>query len=594
MFSRHKTAFSATLAGALAAGMLTALPAAAATDENPTPTTTINGFRNVGYYGQWRATGEAGATVKRTFVDSGQGANLTHINYSFGNVAGPQEALDAARAAGAKGLDNVDPYTCFISDQVASGPGQTEVAGDADSDFLHLYTASESVLGVADSAKSKLSGNFNQLAQLKRLYPYLKINVSLGGWSWSKSFSPAVATAESRAKLAKSCVDLYIRGNLPVIDGKGGAGAAAGIFDGFDLDWEWPGAPDWSQEVGNHVDEANDKANFIAFAAELRSQLDALEGETGRDYEISAFLPASPGVISAGGWNTAALWDSLDYGNLQGYDLWGGWSAQTGHQGNIYGDPAHNWGLGLDSIISTYTRAGVDPAKLNIGLAGYGQGWKDADPEPWTESGGGIGQLTWDQLKSHDLEIHHEYTEDGKFNATWAYDAAKREYWSFDDPTAVAEKAKYAQSLGLGGVDFWEVGNDINGELSAASAEVFRGLPTGPVAGEGALICSATSNTNSSPWNAQTTYKKGDLVYLDGKIFEAQWYAKGDVPGNGKKNTPWSTYTACSVDPGALQAWANDTIYTKGDQVTYNGETYTAKWWTRGEAPGGKNSPWAK
>lgn len=83
-------------------------------------------------------------------------------------------------------------------------------------------------------------------------------------------------------------------------------------------------------------------------------------------------------------------------------------------------------------------------------------------------------------------------------------------------------------------------------------------------------------------------------MYLDGKIFEAQWYAKGDVPGNGKKNTPWSTYTACSVDPCALQAWANDTIYTKGDQVTYNGETYTAKWWTRGEAPGGKNSPWAK
>src|SRR5699024_9018038 len=106
----------------------------------------------------------------------------------------------------------------------AAVPGDTATAGDADSDFLHLSSAEESVLGIADTPDQALAGNFNQLRQLKRLYPDLRVNISLGGWAWSKSFSDAVATPERREALAESCIDLYIRGNLPTIDGRGGEG----------------------------------------------------------------------------------------------------------------------------------------------------------------------------------------------------------------------------------------------------------------------------------------------------------------------------------------------------------------------------------
>ena len=587
MISKKKAAVGAALASALAVSMFAATPTFAAGEDSGS-TTTLNGFRNVGYYGSWRP--ESGATVKKVFVDSGAAKNLTHINYSFGNVAGSKADLDAARAAGAKGLDGVEEYSCFISNTPAPAQGETTTAGDAQNDFVNSVTAANSVLGIADTKSQKLAGNFNQLKQLKQLYPDLKINISLGGWTWSKSFSAAVSTPERRENLASSCIDLYLRGNLPVIDGRGGEGAAAGIFDGIDLDWEWPGAPDWSQEIGNVIDPENDKANFIAFTDELRAQLDALEQETNKTYQISAFVPASPGVITAGGWDTEDLWKNLDFGNLQGYDLWGSWTPETGHQGNIYGDPDHNWGLGLDTIVASYTQAGVDPAKLNVGLAAYGQGWVGAQEEPWTAADAGAsGQLIWDDLVKRDLTIHHEYTEDGKFNATWGYDAEAKEFWSFDDEVAVAEKAKWAASLGLGGVDFWEAGNDTSGELIAASAKVFRDAATGPVAGQNAVQCDATAS--ATPWNALKTYQSGDLVFLDGHVFKAQWYAKGDVPGN--VNGPWSALTACGIEPGALQEWHSTTVYTAGDKVTYNGKTYTAQWWTRGEVPGASQwGPW--
>ncbi|WP_051191759.1 glycosyl hydrolase family 18 protein [Microbacterium luticocti] len=591
--SHRLSALVAAVVGALVAGALAALPAAAApasVADVDAGTTSLNGYRSVAYYGGWQATGGAKATLKRLFVGSATSRNITHLDYAFGNIAGSQQALDDARRAGAQGLDDTRPYTCFASDAAAGPAGQTEAAGSARDDFVRTYSAADSVLGIADTATQKLAGTFNQLRQLKRLHPDLKVNISLGGWSYSASFSAAVSTPQRREQLASSCIDLYIKGNLPVIDGRGGPGAAAGVFDGFDLDWEWPGAPSWAQQAGNSVDEQHDAANFLAFVHELRRQLDALTATTGRHYEISAFLPASPTVITAGGWNVPALFHDLDYGNLQGYDLWGSWADTTGYQAGIHGDAAHNWGLGLDTIVASYTQAGIDPAQLNLGMPAYGQGWKDAAARPWA-SGVGIGQQSWDALKARGLQVHHDYTAGGEFNATWGYDPATGQFWSFDDPFAVAEKTRWATRLGLGGVDFWDLGQDVRGDLPAAAATVLRAAPRGPVAGRSPVSCRTTPNAKARAWNAQRTYHGGDRVYLDGHVYEALWYAKGEQPGAASAG-PWSTLTACGVDPATVQQWYPDRVYRAGDQVIHRGVTYTAQWWTRGQTPGRASGPW--
>ncbi|HET9059919.1 MAG TPA: carbohydrate binding domain-containing protein [Acidimicrobiales bacterium] len=43
---------------------------------------------------------------------------------------------------------------------------------------------------------------------------------------------------------------------------------------------------------------------------------------------------------------------------------------------------------------------------------------------------------------------------------------------------------------------------------------------------------------------------------------------------------------------GCAPAWSSSTVYTGGDEVSYNGDDWTAKWWTQGDTPGGPAGVW--
>ena len=248
-------------AGLLLAGTASAAPSAGSSSGTPR-------HELVGYFTQWGIY-DRGFFVK-DLVTSGSAARLTVLNYAFGNV-GPDGKCFQSNAAGQS-----DPWA----------------------DYQRPFSAAESVDGKADVEGQALAGNFNQLRKLKKLYPKLRVHISLGGWTWSNYFSDAVLTDRARKAFVASCVDLFIKGNLPVLDGDphGGKGAGAGVFDGIDIDWEWPGS---EGEPGNVV-RPEDKRNLTLALAEFRRQLDAHGRRTHKHYGLTAFLPADPQQIDDG------------------------------------------------------------------------------------------------------------------------------------------------------------------------------------------------------------------------------------------------------------------------------------------------------
>jgi chitinase len=427
-----------------AAGNVSALsgPVSATTDEqgNPGP----GGKRKVGYFTQWGVYDRA--YFVKNLDTSGSAAKLTHINYAFGNI-------DSAGR-------------CFQVNQLGQG--------DAWADYQRRFTADQTVNGQADVYNQPLAGNLNQLKQLKAKYPNLKVNLSLGGWTWSKYFSNAAQTAASRQAHVSSCLDMWIKGNLPLLGGEpqGGTGSAAGVFDGIDLDWEWPAS---EGNTGNVI-RPEDKQNFTLLLAEWRRQLDAYGATTGKHYELTAFLPADPAKVTVG-FETNRIFSYLDFGTVQGYDLHGGWEPVTNNQSALR-LPANDPGpkpYSVEIAVNAWTAGGAPANKLVLGVPFYSRGWTGV-----TNANNGLHQnATGPAPGRYEAGINDYkmikpllgsgYTlyRDTVSGHAWLFNGST--FWTYDDPTEILRKTTWIKDHGLGGAMIWSMdGDTANGELMTA------------------------------------------------------------------------------------------------------------------------------
>ncbi|MDS1270494.1 glycosyl hydrolase family 18 protein [Lipingzhangella sp. LS1_29] len=422
-------------------------PVTAETDESngtdPGPDPEHDELR-VGYFTQWGIYDRD--YLVRDMHTSGTAEDLTHVNYAFANI-------------------NEDGQ-CFQANQLGEG--------DAWADYGRSFDASESVDGEADTWDQDLRGNFNQLRKLKEMHPDLRVNLSIGGWTWSEHISDAALTPESREQMAASCIDMFLRGNLPSFDGAGGQGAAAGVFDGIDLDWEWPG----SEGHPHNTVRPEDKENFTALVQEFRDQLDDLEDEKGQTYDLTAFVPADPEKVEAG-YEVPQLMEDFDFITVQGYDYKGAWEAEgpTNHQSNIVetpGDPGPEI-FSSEIAIQEYLDRGADPEDLVMGVPFYGRGWQGVDPGP---DGDGLFQPAtgpapgeyedgindWKLLTEYLDQGDYELYRDEERGVAWIYNGD--EWWTYDDPVAMEQKVDWVNEQELGGVMIWSLdGDDADGTL---------------------------------------------------------------------------------------------------------------------------------
>jgi chitinase len=392
-------------------------------------------YQKVGYFTQWGIYGR-GFQVKN-LVTTGQAGRLTVLNYAFGNV-GPDGR-------------------CFESNT----PGE----GDAWADYQRPVPAAESVDGRPDVEGQALAGNFNQLRKLKQRYPHLRIQMALGGWTWSNYFSDAVLTEQSRKAFVASCIDLFIKGNLPILagDSHGGPGAAAGVFDGIDLDWEWPGSPG---EEGNIV-RPEDKRNFTLAVAEFRRQLDAYGRRTHRHYSLTAFLPADPAQID-NGYEVPEVFRILDFATVQGYDMHGTWESVTNHQSALFppaGEP-QNPDFTVSRAVDALLRRGAPRAKVVVGVPFYGRGWTGvpdvnhglfqpaAGPAPGSAEAGYEDYRNLTALTRQGFDVYR----DKRAGFAWLFDGTT--FWTYDDPVVLRQKTRYITRNGLGGAMAWSLDAD--------------------------------------------------------------------------------------------------------------------------------------
>jgi chitinase len=370
-----------------------------------------------GYFEEWSIY-FAGYNIAN-LQTNGVADRLTHLTYAFGNAT---------------------PTGCAIADSWAD----------------YQDSNLPSVSGTPYTGP--LYGNFGALQQLKQLHPNLKVLISLAG---ADGFSAAASTAAGRQAMVASCIDLFIKGNLAT------GVSAAGVFDGIDIDWEFP--------------TAADTVNATLLLQEFRRQLDALGKANDKHYLLTMFGPA--GQQNFSNLQLADVARQLDFFNVQGYDYHGTWETSTNHASPLFDDkqdPDSSENFYIDYTIRSYLQAGVPGEKLVLGIPTYARGWTgvpSADGGLYQTSTGPAPFPSADYLQTPGVITYLTLTGltgytrhfDDRRIAVWLYEPNTQTFWSYDDPDTVWLKTAYVRMRvpgGLGGAFVWALkDDDANGTI---------------------------------------------------------------------------------------------------------------------------------
>nr|BFE64824.1 glycosyl hydrolase family 18 protein [Dactylosporangium thailandense] len=376
----------------------------------PPPTTTTppagGSKKVVGYFAEWGVYGR-NYHVKN-IETSGSAAKLTHILYAFGNTTGGR---------------------CSI--------------GDSYADYDKAYTAADSVDGVADTWDQPLRGSFNQLKKLKAMHPGLKVIWSFGGWTWSAGFTQA---AQNPTAFADSCYSL-------INDSRW-----AGVFDGIDIDWEYPNA------CGLQCDGSGPNA--------YKSVIAALRAKFGTSKLVTSAITAdgsNGGKIDLTDYAGAAA--NLDWFMPMTYDYFGAFNAQgptAPHSPLSCYSGIPTAGFCSEAAITKLKSKGIPSNKLLLGVGFYGRGWTGVTQAGPGGTATGAAPGTYEAGIEDYKVLKNSCPATGTVGGT-AYAKCGNNWWSYDTPSTIAGKMTYAKNQSLGGAFFWELSGDTsNGELITA------------------------------------------------------------------------------------------------------------------------------
>lgn len=362
---------------------------------------------------------------------------LTHLVYSFVPVCGDSPAFDADEKKGR------EPVCAGAADYAITLPDTPQI-------------------------RAELAA----MAELKARNPGLKVIASVGGWGMPM-YPEVVVSAERRKVFTDSAVTLLTR--YPV-------------FDGLDIDWEYPGGGDEARAPLSEAGRVQEAADHRALVEGLRGAFDGLEAKDGRGRLLTTAVAGYPRAVAGIDWK--GVEDDFDLVFVMTYDFtpeksfqrkgdYSGGGGWPGHHTNLVAGPTTD-GYGSDDMIRNLAAAGVPKAKMVLGAGFYAREWKNAKFDegrfPASGSAGDFVEMSsWTEVQARGLEAKGwtaGYDETAQ--AAYLYDEKTGGFLSLDTPRTLAAKGRYVQQEGLAGLFAWELSQD-DGTLVDAMAAAVKG-----------------------------------------------------------------------------------------------------------------------
>lgn len=260
-----------------------------------------------------------------------------------------------------------------------------------------------------------------------------KVMLSIGGWTWSTSFSSIAGSPTARQKFASQCASLISQYNL----------------DGVDIDWEYPNADNGGQP--------QDTINYPLLMKAIKS---AIGGKL-----LSACFSPAQFKMNFIKWSEVA--NTLDMINMMTYDMTGSWDKIAFFNSALYpsdgGDPT----LNINSVVSyLIVKYNVPRNKINIGAPFYGQQLNGSTLFGPISSG--AGPVSYAAIKG--MSGYQDYW-DAKAQVPYMINKGANQFISYDNPRSMEAKGQWVVDNRTRGVIVWETSMDAGGALASALAK---------------------------------------------------------------------------------------------------------------------------
>ncbi|KZT65234.1 carbohydrate-binding module family 5 protein [Daedalea quercina L-15889] len=402
-----------------------------------------------------------------------------------------------------------------------------------------------------DETGNNLYGCLKQMYLLKLANRNLKVLLSVGGYTYSQEGHFDFVTDSSlRATFVTSAT--YFVENFGL--------------DGIDIDFEYANTPELAD-------------GFADLLTELRTGFDALAESKGDStpYQITVAAPA--GWENYQYFNVPQMDEAITYWNLMAYDYAGSWLNITANQANVYDASLTN--VSTDIAIKWYLSQGATASKMTMGIPLYGRAFEDTLGLGDSYDGVGPGTTEAGIYSYSDLPLSGASVyENDTSVSSYSYDSSKEEFVSYDTPAIAKMKAQYVIDNGLAGSMFWDLSTDKNGSdsLVYTTSQLYGTLDQ-------------TQN--------HIDYSDSEWTNIANNMGESTSTATATVTSTATASTTvsstGSTATSGTGSTGAcasVSAWSATATYTGGDEVSYDGDLWSAQWWTSGDTPGGSAGVW--